>query len=214
MFSKQYKKYMGRKIYKKKIRSVASQFRIPKVARSGGSQTTRISRTVTLTSWQSSAAGDTTKGYSFQLSDVPNASEFTSLFDAYRFTGVQITFTPVNIGITTAYNCNPPIIYSAIDFDSVSGVSTVADINQYDNCVVHNAYKPFTIKLIPKAAFAMYNGAFTGYAEGKEKQWMDCASSNIQHYGVLVTMGQGANAGSLQTWSVTAKYCLEFKRTR
>lgn len=199
-----------RKHYTKAV----TQFWKPRVNRSLGTQTTKINRSVTFSAFTTSNAGDTIKSYSFQLSDLPNYTEFTGLFDAYRITGVEVIFYPVNTVNTTGAAVNPTQAITCVDFDGISGPTLVSDLEQYDTAKWHWGLRPIKRKLVPRVALAAYSGAFTSYAEAKENQWIDCASPSVQHYGLFFGGPTALNASGAQSWQPVATYFLEFKRTR
>jgi len=57
-----------------------------------------------------SSAGITTQGYSFQLDEVPNYTEFTALYDQYKLSAVAIKFISNARYITVQSNNNKEII--------------------------------------------------------------------------------------------------------
>jgi len=207
------KKVATKKTAQKKI---VQLFKQPAVGRSSETQIVKIRRGVTLTTFTTSNAAETKQGYSFQLSDLPGYSELQTTFDAYRFVGVEVKFVPINVVNVSSNGPNPNWFITAFDYDNVATNLLTTDLQQYDTHRFHmqTGNRIVTLKLVPRCTLAAYSGAFTSYAEAKEKQWVDCASPSIQHYGLLATFPTASAAAAEQTYNVVATYYLEFKRQR
>lgn len=173
----------------------------------------KVARWVSKTSMTGSTASSVQNQYSFLLSDLPNYTEFTNLFDSYRFLGVEMVFQPVaNMG-TIASNIAPTDIWSVVDLDGTPALG-ITGVQQYNTAELHNCYKPFTVKLVPKPTIGMYDG--TPIAPGGEAPdglWLDCADPNITHYGVMTAMPQYVSS-TAQVFNVYARYSIEFKASR
>lgn len=192
-----------------RYRLPAPNTRRPRTVAKRGDNYMCTSRTVTLTPISGSTIAEVDVAYSFQLSDLPGYTEFTSLFDQYRIRKVVVRFIPDITIATPASGTGNNVAYSAIDLDD-STADTITGIEQYGTCVVHNNVKPFSRIIYPKFAIAAYSGAFTSYAQSQG--WVDCASASIQHYGLKVAFAQ--NSGNANTWRVSATYTVEMRGTR
>ena len=188
--------------------------RVPKSISLQGSGATHlhVRRTVELADFVCSVATDAQYAIGFALSDLPSYTEFTSLFDAYRFKKIEILVTPLITQTVPANTLGKNIMFSAFDFDSASN-RTIAQIEQYDSCERHSLFEPFTRVLQPRATMSVNpQAAYTQYsAILPEGVWIDCAFPGVPHYGFLMTAPQ--QAGNAQTFNVTARYELEFVRT-
>lgn len=95
-------------------------------------QTYRIRRTVAQTVTQ----GSTDIGRSFvgQLSQLPNISEFTSLFDQYRITKIHFSFFLLRAGtFSTTGVYNYPNMCFAYDPNDSTTPTVLADVTSYQN---------------------------------------------------------------------------------
>lgn len=167
----------------------------------------RTLRTSVRSSITTSTSAAVVQGYTFQLADVPNFAEFTSLFDVYRIKSVELIFIPRVDTSTTGDIYADPRLYTAIDYDSASPAS-VNEILEYETCQVHDIRRGFTLKLEPRTSI---NTNSSGLATAANEMWIDCASTTVNYFGVLVgTVAQQA----VTVITVTARYELEFMASR
>lgn len=152
---------------------------------------------------------------SFGLSDLPNYTEFTNLFDQYKINAIKLTFIPRFTGA----DINPlgtalavPRIWSVIDYDDASTLTDQNDAYQYQNCKTHMMHKPFSIYLKPKVAAEVYQSTIaTGY--GAKRMYIDCSVPSVPHYGVKLYVEPTPYDGQF-TVSVIAKFYLSMKQVR
>jgi len=155
---------------------------------------------------------------SFKLNDLSQSNTLIALYDQYRIVKIESTFRPKytanSMAQTLVASVAIPEIYTVVDLDDANNPAALSDLQEYQNCRVHQ-YENFHIVFTPHLAMAAYAaGAFTSYAN-RAKQWIDCASNTVVHYGIKY----GINAGSvgqtqLQIWDVTHRYFLEFRNVR
>ena len=164
---------------------------------------------------QTNAAGALT----FSLSSLPNASEFQSLFDEYKLMKVKLDFIPfgseVNLpissmsGSTSLVSPGGPLI-TAIDYDDNNTPAAAADLLQYQASKVTPVPKRLKMSLSPKFATEVYrSGLTTGY--GARKGWLDCANSDIPHYGVKYWMNAPSALSSSFSYQVWAEVTIAVK---
>lgn len=162
------------------------------------------------------------KGYSFRLSDSPEAGQVGSLWDAYRLNKVVLRVIPRQ-NTYAAGGANPvaaPQVVSCIDYDDVDTLATTTDYLSFGTARIHSAIHPFSIKFTP----AVNNGVSTnaGTTEvlpGNQrfKQWIDMNLAGVPHYGVkmqfaaLVPLPTTTNPIVFELW---AKCYYSFKQRR
>lgn len=148
-------------------------------------------------------------GLAFSLADLPNYTEFTSLFDQYRIVQVVATFNQRNITILA-----PNVVYTAIDYDDNTALTGTA-IQQYDTCLVINSAR-FRRVLRPRLAVAAYGGtAFTSYANMNAGQWIDANSPSVQYYGLKITLPPLASGSSpVPLYDITLQYIVQCRSVR
>lgn len=164
---------------------------------------------------QSNAAG----AMSFALSSLPNATEFTALFDQYKIMKVKLDFIPfgdnVNLPISTMSGANGLVspggpLVTAIDYDDNNVPGTAADLIQYQASRVTPIPKRLKMTLRPKFATEVYRSAIaTGY--GARTGWLDCANSDIPHYGVKYYMNAPSALNSSFSYQVWAEVYIAVK---
>lgn len=132
-------------------------------------------------------------GY-FSLNDLPNVTEFTNLFDAYRLMGVKMSFiwnaNVVNfVQQTTAgtltNNFGIPILYWAPDHDDGGFTTTLNELRQYSGFRQRRMDRPITIFVRPRTSSSVYKGALaSAYKENNRKTWIDAANPDVQYFAI------------------------------
>lgn len=142
------------------------------------------------------------QGFAFQfnMSALPNFSEFSNLFDRYKITGVKLRIlflaNSIEIGSPTQYAI--PVIHHCTDIDDANPPSTENEILQKNFVKTRRLDEPFTVFLRPKPTMEVFNSVTTtGYAVGKSS-WIDMASSGIPHYGWKAWVNNGQSSTSTQ----------------
>jgi len=160
----------------------------------------------------SSATTEVDGAFVFALTDLQGYSEFTSLFDQYILSEVEMLWLPhENDSQVASGNASTTKLLVAADYDDGTPINENA-IVQYSPLKIINFNQELRIKIKPHVALAAYNGSFSGYANVAD-QWIDIASSGVQHYGIKYVL-TAANASSLSGWRVFAKYTLKLKMLR
>lgn len=136
-----------------------------------------------LAALSSSATVPTFVGSAITAGGLSNFPDMSAAFDQYRIRAVQYNFYPRTVSV----NNNSSIVglvHSVIDFDDASAPTSIAQCLAYSNCYVCSGLTAFTRTFTPRLALAAYGGAFTQFANADPHQWIDCASSNVQYYGL------------------------------
>lgn len=168
------KKVAKRKTYRKRFRA------IPFVSKRMFKRTYFLENVM-------SGPSDISKAWIFRLSDLPQSTEITNLFDEYRFAKVKIRLEPTfdsnelnDIGAMSLKYAR-----TAIDLNDSSPYGSENDIFQHADMFSHRADRLITRTLKYPAIGAMaYNGiASTGYF-AKRGQWVSSANPSLPHYGI------------------------------
>jgi hypothetical protein len=118
-------------------------------------------------------------GTFFSLSGLPNATAYASLFDQYRICQIELWALPTGSAAVEQTG----LFKSVVDYDNTATTATTSFFDGYSNThtstLANGHYRRYT----PHVAIAAYSGAFTSYAN-RSMQWIDCASTTVQHYGV------------------------------
>lgn len=160
-------------------------------------------------------------GHSFKLSDVPNSSEFTSLFDAYRIKGVKLEFVPIynSHEINEGPAASPfdrvgiPVMTFARDLDDSTAPASENTLLQYaTNKRINLSSKKSIYIANPRVAQTVYQAGLTAaYSEARKNVWIDCANPDVPHYGLKYYVPT-ENLSKILYIRVYATYYMEFKR--
>lgn len=158
---------------------------------------------------------------SWTLASLPNYTEFTALFDAYRITGVKTTVTfNSNFASVGAANLTHyiPNILMVQDNDDATALTAVTQYQEYDKFRLRRIDKPFSIFQRPRIAQSAYGGGvFTSYIQTKGNPWVDCNSASVEYYGlkwVVDTTEPVSNDIVLGTLTLYHKVYLQCKDVR
>lgn len=147
--------------------------------------------------------------YNFVLSAFAGSTDFTSLFDSYRFRQIEVSFVPTNPDLIAAS------LYSVIDYDDSNVPASIAELLQYPSLQMTMSNQITKRVFQPRAAAAAYSGTFTSYAQTAANQWFDCDSPNIQHYGVKYWLPALASAtATANIYQVLVRAIIQFKNPR
>jgi hypothetical protein len=160
--------------------------------------------------------GGTTDSFgavSFQLNDLANVSAFTSLYDQYRLVKVEVLMYHNQLyNAADSGNTIKNHLWVAADHDDVTAWTSSSQAFQYQD-VEHLCFNESGSKTIrPRVALAAYNGTFVGYANMPESTWLDCATANVQHYGVKYCIQASSTSTANTSWKVFFKYFVEFRQ--
>lgn len=171
-----------------------------------------FTRTVYLPNYYALLAGGPAvgAGLNFRLSQVPNSSEFTTLYDQYKIKAVKCTliprFTEVPIGSTQGN------MWSVLDYDDSSPPGNLDELLQRQNLKrtrMHQIHSRYLRPMVTQEVYA--TGVATAYAP-KRNVWLDCTNSDVEHYAVKFWFD--ARGTAPVTYDLQLKYYLAFKNVR
>lgn len=163
--------------------------------------------------------------WQYALSDLPNYTEFTNLFDSYRIMAIKIKFIytsnvtgqgsatgPINPAVVL------PICYTVVDHDDSVALTSQTDYEQYESCKVSRLDKPFTRYFKPCTTMMVYKDAVsTGYGISRRSQWMDCSQPGVPYYGFKMGIDpvQYTTGGTILGYlTMITKYYIQCTGTR
>jgi len=138
----------------------------------------------------SSAGAATFFAKSFILSDLPQQSSFTTLFDQYKIDNIEVWVTP-----TSTTNLNQTVVLwdAVIDYDDDTTPVTINQLLNYTNCVQQTATNGTYFRFRPHIAVGAYTGSvFTGF-RNMPSDWIDSASVSVRHYGIKIGCTSAVN---------------------
>lgn len=161
--------------------------------------------------WAPTAGNSYYFGYSFSLSELPDYSELSNLFDAYRITGIKLTFMPrhTEAEIGTSGSSGLPTIAIVTDPNDANAPSSTAAVLQYPRAKLIQLSRPYSYYFKPRVA-TITTGTTNGTAEVKGSMWQNIDSPTVLHYGVKIA----TYFPSTTTVDVYAKFYLQCKNPR
>lgn len=139
----------------------------------------RFKRSYELDLWLAGQA----KGYHFKIGDVPNAAEFTALYDQFRLDWVVIwAFPAQNVAQVQAVATYIPTLFSFVDKDDSTAPGTLDDVLERGNKVNHLMDQGKKVASFrPHLDAEVYKSALTTSYSSKGGQWI--TDVDIPHYG-------------------------------
>lgn len=155
----------------------------------------------------------------WQLNDLNNYTELTSMFDQYMITGVKVSFRliygPDSTGnvATSQY----PNLYLRTDYDD-NNLASTTDIVQSNRAKRFILQPNRTRSIFIRPSILTYQKTSGGAQVTAPiwKQWVDCAYADVVHLGLkwaIDTMGQALPANT-RHMQIDYTYYLAMKNTR
>lgn len=150
------------------------------------------------------ATGFVSFGQTYQLSDVINVADFTSLYDQYKIISV-IQFFKWSLDPTIADNIvnNPPVCHYFTDHDDSSTPShNELQERATTKSFVMRPNKLYKILIKPAVLQEVYKSSLTTGFVPKWGQFLDMVDNNTPHFGLKVGWSYGGATayGSIHKW--------------
>lgn len=190
-----------------------SKYRKPRLNRGIGQPVQYFKRTVWLPGWNTTTAGTNSfTGLNFRLSQLPNITDFTNLYDQYKICGVKVEVIPQYDNAQV--NATPVAIvtqnFHVTDYDDSTTPPNMDALMQHQD--VKRVPSTRIIKKFIKPCFAtqIFNTGITS-TYGARRGWIDCATPDTEHYGMK--FGFSANPVAF-TYGLRMTFYLAFKQVR
>lgn len=190
-------------------------------------RTTKISDITASWNVSTGTATNIAGTYILSLDQLPNYTEFTSLYDQYMIKGIKLSFVPSgNSYMTSTVSGISQVVgfsrfNSAIDYDDTGVPVNENELLQYQSLKTTPGYRQHSRYFKPKVQFTVADNditATTANAGPRGNTWLDCANPSIDHLGLKVwcaaPINSGATASTSITYSVYATYYMAFKNVR
>lgn len=154
---------------------------------------------------QLSNANPSFGAYTFKLSDMPNSTEFTNLFDRYRILGVQVLFVPHwtnadNNPVSSMALVNPNF-YTITDYTEDGVPTTLNQLFEDSSCKVTRGGRVHKRYLKPSVLTQQFESTIsTGYSP-KWGQWITTDDPDVPHY-CLKWCGDQLATGTTQNFYI------------
>lgn len=164
------------------------------------------------------------KAFSFQLTDLPNVTEYSSLFDQYKINGIQLRIIP-KVSVTTQGSASGTTqtvgygqVVSCIDFDDAANPTGKDELLQYQNAKITRSTSIHTRFIKPRILDTVWVNSISSGYQSVRPNWVDLANTNMPHYGIKLWVdppaNSGATANSSIAYDVYAVYYFQCKNTR
>lgn len=148
-----------------------------------------------------SASGNVLKALTFNFNQMPNPTEFTTLFDQYKINAIKwmavpnFTGSDLNPSSTTQ---SIPNMWSVIDHDDAIDPANLNEMLQYPGVKMTRGQQIHSRYFKPSVLADIAGIVATNV---KYQQWLNLANITIPHYGVKYYVDQTqANVGSWRTY--------------
>jgi len=146
----------------------------------------------------SSTTLSTFAALSFVVNSLDQISSLTGVFDQYLIERIEVKLTP-RVSVAGIATSNTGFLHSVIDFDDANALSTIAQANDYPNCVAGSGVDGHYRTWVPHFAVAAYSGAFTSFLNSGPT-WIDAASPSVQHYGLKTAWSLTDSSYTVDAW--------------
>lgn len=147
----------------------------------------------------------------FSLNDLPNNTEFTSLYDMYKINCVKLQFLPQqtqSISIGTINNPNASArFFSVIDYNDGTAPTSIDELRQYQSCKMTPILRPhkrvvFKPKILDTNGFSI-------------SPWMSTSTPAANYFGLKYAVEPMDSTSTLSmTYTVEAKLYMSFKQVK
>ncbi len=168
-----------------------------------------------------STAGIVSNGFSFQLDEIPNYTEFTTLFDLYKIEHVEVHMLPgtnsqnnqIGVGGSVTY---PPRIATVIDYNSSGAFASFNDARDFESAEVHQAIRrdPIVRRLTPRFLTGVEEDGATIVTGGASRGWLNTARADVPHYGFRYVGEALSTATELMGFRCEAIYYLAMRSVK
>jgi len=166
-------------------------------------------RSVVLGNVMTSTTGPVYGAVRITLDSLPDYTECTALFDAYRILQATVTFFPSQ-GMPPSTTTSS--LFTVIDYDDDTNLSSIGGAMEYPSCMQSVAGSIVERTFNPVAANAAYAGTFTSYARMPRTTWVDAGSPGVRYYGLKWAID--TNTTAITLWTISLRVILQCKNVR
>ncbi len=161
----------------------------------------------------STSAAEGNYAFQFTLNDISEVSSFTSVFDQYRISRIDVLLKPCTQVSTNATTAPPyAFCYVVTDYDDAGTLATASLALNYQNVSILGPGQGHRRVLIPHCNIALASSG-TQTSLSKPAPWLDCADPNVIHYALKISITQSTST-LVSTWRLFTRYFIEFRMVR
>lgn len=209
--------YKGRKGYRRRrpgMRKMKKGYRLRRQVKPGYKRVVAFKRTFSGGVLTQTAA-DQHFQYTFNLSNLPNYTELTNLYDQYKIKSVLFQLIPSVTSADTnpqASVVNMPSIHSVIDPTDGSPLTTLNDYLQYATYKRSNPLRVHKRLIYPKSQQSEMQSGGTIVIANPVSKWIRSENPNIDHQGLKLMIPAGvASSCTYQVFVTMYVLCKQIK---
>lgn len=151
-----------------------------------------------------------TNHWGFTLGQLPDASNFTGLYDEYKINKVVLKILPkFSQTLQSATSNQLGQILTAIDYDDANSLpqaTCIDEISQYQSFRIHPGNRPVTRVIVPKVELTG-----SGVQAPKSRQWLDCDNTTSLHNGLKIVLPKLSASGTTMNYDVLVTHYMSFR---
>lgn len=157
----------------------------------------------------------------FKLSDLPQKTAWSTVFDQFRIVGVQCKFIATGNTAGSAFN-NQQILYTSVDLDGgglpVSEAEMIQRANVRSRVLTAGGNNPQIHKhyLRPRWANELYSGGvLPAYSLGNRASWLDMATAqDATHYGLIYQFATPSGLANPADYRIEKTFYVQFRKVQ
>lgn len=150
--------------------------------------------------------------YTFQLSDLPNYTEITKLYDMYKIKSIRLRLVPLQnsndvnptASLVQSYPVHSVLDFTDTDISALSGTNTLNDYLEYSTYKMTKGLREHKRFFYPKQLQYAADGGVSTVADVKNN-WVRSESPGIDHLGVKIFI-PGSTVANQLYYQVFATY--------
>lgn len=161
----------------------------------------------------STSAAEGLYAFSFALSDMADYTNYTSIWDQYKITEIDLSLVPLTLQSAPSAGPGYAIAYASPDYDDATTPANTSALLSYASATYIGPSEKFSCKLAPCVDIATTTSAaatITG-SMNVRSPWLDCSTPTVTHYGFKVAITQSTST-NLTQWMVLCRYVVEMRR--
>lgn len=148
-----------------------------------------------------SGASNTFGSYSFSLQDIPDYTDFTKLYDAFKINRVKIMFIPTsNVSLIDTAQAqvfknteHSNRLFTVVDYNDVTAPTTVDELRQYQACKFTPNNRTHKRYFKPRIHQSVGDNTIVGTSQSSP--WLSCwSSADVEYFGLKYALTHQTNS--------------------
>lgn len=165
--------------------------------------------------WTLNNVSEVFTSYTFKLSDLPNYTEFTNLFDRYRILKVAVILVPNwttnDLNPVTSTERTNPSIYSVIDYTEDGTPASLSEMYEDSQCKITRGGRIHKRVFTPAVLASSFETITTTAYTPKWKQWITTDDPATPHYALKLAGDKTYTSSNNFTVKVFMTYYIQCK---